>query len=249
MLISIMLNQIYSLGILSIPLILIEMVCLYIYFMMIYDSLYTRFFIKKYEESDKKELRKLTIFVGFIFSLSCIFPIIIPINIILFLINICKSKNIKHDILYNKPLYGQSIFDEDNFLIKIIKTMDNIEKEGLLTIDELKVYCNKYHIFEYIYRTEAEKYLYLVLGISYDYGVTIAEKEKILKGVDKYTDIKDKILNNEDCSMYSSLMVIDYITEYLLKDSSIDYNILDKYVRKYYIDEYYEKFEKKQKSF
>ena len=235
----IMLYQLYSLDVLlSIPLILIETAGLFIYFFMIFDLLYNGILKKidnSYDDVD------LSIYIDLIiFLLSCIFPIIIPVGIILFLIHIYKYKNIKHYILYDKPLYGDAIFSKGMLLIHIIKTMEDIEKEGLLTRDVLKAYCNKYHIFEDRYKTKTEKYLYLVLGRDYDYIKTI-DSIKILEVVDKYTDIKDKILKNEDCSMYSNMMVIDYITEYLLKDSSIDNNILKEYVLNHYAIPYYMK--------
>ena len=231
----IMLYQLYSLDVLlSIPLILIEIAGLFIYFFMIFDLLYNGIFKKidnPYDDADLSISIDLIIFI-----LSFIFPIIIPIGIILFLIHIYKSKNIKHYILYNKPLYGNSVFSKDSFLIHIIKTMEDIEKEGLLTRDVLKAYCNKYHIFEDRDKTKAEKYLYLVLGENEEYFYiekTAEYKEKMLEGVDKYTDIKDKLLNDEDCSMYSKYMIKEYIQKYLvedlLKDPSLDEKILEKY--------------------
>ena len=174
---------------------IVEAVFATVYFGMLFEIVHN-ITIKKCFDWDEGLSLLIPIIV---FILSLFFPIIIPFILILYIINVYKCINIKHCILYDKPLYGDSFLFKETWIEKIIKTMEEIEEEELLTRDVLKAYCKKYNIFE-LNEYDDKKYKYLMLNnmlnIScyYDFDFLSKKNEnlknKILEGVHKYTDMQ-----------------------------------------------------------
>ena len=154
-----------------------------------------------------------------VFEITSLYPIILFVSlcIIIYIIYdfyknphplLLPILNYKKYILYNhNPMYRS--FD----MKKMLETFEKLENDGLASREYIKRYCKKYNI--------------LSAYTSY------TRKSELYDAIEKYTDTKEEILNNEYPSSIPQTLAVDYIINRLLENNVIDKKQLYPYLCKY----------------